>query len=134
MNNSTSKQVLIGNSKIEGEGLFAQKDFKEGEIVLDWNPNNKYLSREELQSLSDNLKRYVAIYNDKYLLIAEPERYMNHSCNPNTTSKEGIDYALKDIKVREEITGDYENEGTLAGFECKCGSENCRKSVRPRNL
>lgn len=84
-----NNEITIGASKLHGNGLFAARDFKNGEIVLGWNPNNRYLSEEEVRVLSDYQKRFIAIHNEKYLLIAEPERYMNHSCYPNTQSKNG---------------------------------------------
>jgi SET domain-containing protein len=121
--------VAVVQSKIQGRGLFAQKDFKKGEMVLDWNEKNKYLSKEEVQELSDDEKRYVALHDGKYLFIAEPERHMNHSCDPNTETKDGLDFALRDIKKGEEITGDYDKEGTLIGFSCNCRSDNCRKFI-----
>jgi SET domain-containing protein len=131
---TTNKETIVDISKLQGKGLFALKDFKKGEIVLNWNSDNKYLSKDEVENLPDDQKRYIAVHNGRYLLIAEPERYMNHSCDPNTQNKIGIDYALKDISKGEEITGDYENEGTLVGFACNCGSKNCRKVIHPRSI
>ena len=127
-------KVTVRDSGQKGRGLFATQDFKKGDLVLGWNDNNKYLSESEVEQLSEEEKRYVAIYNNKYLLIADPERYMNHSCDPNTKTENGLDYALRDIKEGEEITGDYELEGSLLGFECKCGSENCRKVVHAKKV
>ena len=37
--------VNISESQVQGNGLFAEKDFKKGDLVLDWNPKNKYLKR-----------------------------------------------------------------------------------------
>ena len=128
---SNSDRVFIKDSSIQGRGLFARRDFKKGEIVLGWSPSNKYLSEVEIKGLSGGENHYIALYNNRYLLIAEPERFMNHSCNPNTETREnGVDYALRDIEVGEEITGDYEKEGTLLGFSCNCGSLNCRGAIR----
>ena len=101
---------------------------------MGWNDNNRYLSGFETGTLSDDNKRYIAIHNGKYLLIAEPERYMNHSCDPNTKTENGFDYALRDINEGEEITGDYNLEGSLVGFECKCGSDICRKVIDSKKI
>jgi SET domain-containing protein len=130
-----STGVLVKNSGPKGRGLFAARNFKIGEIISSWNPKNKYILKEEIQNVSEEEKRYVAVYKDSYLLIAEPERYMNHSCDPNTNIDEnGVDRAVKDIQEGEEITGDYERVGTLIGFECKCGSKNCRQIIEGKKL
>src|SRR3989344_1712303 len=127
MNITSTMDITVEPSNTQGQGLFAQRDFKKGEMVLDWNPENRYLSEQEVHNLFDDEKRYIALYQGQYLLIAEPERHMNHSCDPNTETKNGLDLALRDIKKGEEITGDYEKEGTLIGFVCNCRSNNCRK-------
>jgi SET domain-containing protein len=36
-----------------------------------------------------------------------PERYVNHSDNPNTEVIDDTDVALKDINIGEEITSNY---------------------------
>lgn len=122
--------VEVRDSTIAGRGLFAKRDFVQGEVVLAWNSDNVYLSEEELASLSDELKQYVAIYNDQYLLIPAPERYMNHSCEPNTeTNDEGEDVATRDILAGEEVTGDYRRIPTLLGFVCRCGTAQCAHTI-----
>jgi len=129
------KDVIVKDSDIHGRGLFATRDFAKGETVLGWNPENKYLTEEEVEKLSDDLKPFVAIFHDKYLLIADPERYMNHSCNPNTeTADDGTDYATRDIKAGEELTGSYTRVGALMGFECKCGDGDCKEVVPSDHL
>ncbi|MGC9605576.1 MAG: SET domain-containing protein [Minisyncoccia bacterium] len=134
MNADALKGVTIKDAGVKGRGIFALRDFKKGELVLGWNKENRFLSEEEISDLPEGEKKYVALCNGKYLLISEPERYMNHSCDPNTINENGLDYALRDIKKGEEITGDYDRGGSLLGFECKCDSKNCRKVVRPRKL
>jgi hypothetical protein len=61
-----------------------------------------------------------------------PEKYINHSCNPNSYTKtiKGVRkvFAMENIKKGEEITYDYSINGYNDGtFQCNCGSENCRK-------
>lgn len=112
------------------KAVFATALIKKGEVVLEWNPNNKTLSKEEISTLPESEKPYVGIFNGQYVLIAEPGRYINHSCNPNIENKDGKDYALRDIALGEEITGDYEDGGTLIGFQCLCESTHCRKFIK----
>lgn len=127
--------VSLKDSALEGRGLFAKREYRKGDVVLGWNEANTFLTEAELAALPDALRRYVALYQGAYLLIAEPERYMNHSCDPNTrTDENGLDIALRDIHENEEITGDYTRFPTLEGFECECGSENCKKTVPAHSL
>jgi len=59
-----------------------------------------------------------------------PERFVNHSCNPNTYHKEKKDIAIRNIKKGEEITSDYSVNGINNWkIKCLCKSKNCRKIV-----
>jgi len=57
-----------------------------------------------------------------------PERYVNHSCNPNTKVNNFSDIAIRNIEIGEEITSDYSGQG-LEKFKCKYGSEDCKKII-----
>jgi SET domain-containing protein len=59
---------------------------------------------------------------NKYFLMQPPEKYVNHSCNANTTAKNKSDLAIKNIKKGEEVTSSYKN----ISFKCKCGNKNCK--------
>jgi len=124
------QNIIVKKSNIEGRGVFANKDFKKGEIVLKWNTSNK-LTKEEVDKLEKNEKKYVTFIDGVYTLIPKPERYVNHSCEPNTHVKNKCDVAIKDIKKGEEITGDY-SEDLVLGEEmnCNCKSKNCRGIIK----
>lgn len=57
----------------------------------------------------------------------------NHSCNPNIGYKNAITFiAIRDIKKGEELCFEYAfSETYFEEFECNCGSENCRKIIKP---
>ena len=117
--------VEVRESKIEGKGVFALRDFKKGERVLEWGAR-KELSEEELAALSEEeRRRYVSFKDGKYLLSGEPMRYINHSCDPNTLPKDNGDVAIRDIKAGEEITSSYRDEGVV----CNCGAANCKGAL-----
>jgi len=89
------------------------------------------LTKEEVDKLSENEKRYVAYMAGKYILMQPPARYVNHSCDANTYADNFCDIANRDIKKGEEITGDYAEEDIPGqSFECKCGSKNCRRIIK----
>jgi len=124
------KDVIVKKSKIQGRGVFANRDFRKGEVVLRWDTSKK-VTKKEFAKLSENEKRYVTFIDGVYTLIPEPERYVNHSCNPNTTVKKNCDVATKKIKKGEEITADYSED--LAPGEkmiCNCKSKNCEGIIK----
>lgn len=112
--------IEVRNSEIEGKGIFAIRDFKQGERVVEW--DRKELTEEEYQALSaEDIERYVSLKEGKHLLSMEPMRYVNHSCNPNTQPIDNGDVAIRDIKAGEEITSSYLDKKTT----CNCGEEYC---------
>lgn len=102
--------VVIKKSKIgqfeNGKGVFANRDFKKGEIVIKY--NLKPLTKDEFDKLSKEEKNFTHKHWGVIYLYSVPERYVNHTSNPNTIQdlKKKCDIAKKDIKKGEEITTD----------------------------
>ncbi len=123
-------KVSIKNSKIHGKGVFANKNFKKGEIVLHWDISNT-ITKKQLDSLSEKDKGYITNIHRKFIVMQEPEKYVNHSCNPNTKIKNFSDVAIKNIKLAEEITGDYSEDLPKGMYiKCRCNSKNCKKTIK----
>jgi SET domain-containing protein len=138
------KNVEARNSRIQGVGLFALRDFDVGEIILEYDDSDVV---RDLSSLTEHDWEFNTDFleNGKVVWQKEPERSKNHSCDPNSYDKtiDGVRklVAMRHIKSGEEITGDYVMNGYNDGtFECHCGSENCRKTYQgnffklPRDL
>lgn len=118
-------KVVVKQSSIHGKGVFATCDFKTGDIVLRWDKSN-VLTVEEFNKLTDKEKRYVCFEDDVYIKMQDPERYVNHSCDSNTTAKQFCDIATRDIKKGEEITSNYNGESPVSEkFKCDCGNPRC---------
>ena len=98
--------VIIGKGNLAGKGVYANKDFKKGEVVIKY--NLKLLAEEEFENLPESEKMFVHDHSGTSMLYSEPERYVNHSENPNTYQDliNKCDIALRDIKKGEEITSD----------------------------
>jgi len=123
-------EVMVKNSKIEGKGVFALRNFKKGEVILHWDAS-KTLLKEVSDKMSQNDKKYVSFLGGKYIIMQAPEKYVNHSCEPNTTAKNFCDIAIRDIKKEEEITADYAEElPPDTSLEYHCGSKKCRGVIR----
>lgn len=124
-----TNNVVVKESKINNKGVFAARDFKKGEAVLKWHTDS-ILTVEQVAKLPASERHYIANYaGGKFLHQQEPERYVNHSCDPNTETGEDCDIAIRDIKAGEEITSDYSKSKMLMHFECNCGSKNCKKNI-----
>ncbi|MCX6712907.1 MAG: SET domain-containing protein-lysine N-methyltransferase [Candidatus Vogelbacteria bacterium] len=120
------ENVEIKQSKIHGQGVFAVRDFRAGEVVLNWKP--KIITEQESAELSEEEKELVWRAGGKIFLMHSPERFVNFSCDPNTHSGNNCDTAIRGIIAREEITSDYNGEG-LERFKCHCGSDKCNGLV-----
>lgn len=127
-----SDKVNISKSEIHGKGVFALHDFKKGEVVLHWD-TSKTIPKNEFEAMPEKAKRYVNYLDSKYVIMQEPERYVNHSCNSNTTSQNFCDIAIKDIKKGDEITANYiEAIPPNTEMKCNCGSKNCKKIIKSK--
>lgn len=100
------KDIILGKSKIGqfDTGVFANRDFKKGEIVLKY--NLKVLSQKEFDNLPAEEKKFTHERDGVIYSYPAPERYVNHSDKPNTVQdfEIGADIAIRDIKKGEEIT------------------------------
>ncbi len=108
--------VIIKKSKIGqfDKGVYANRDFKEGEIVIRYN-NLKPLTKNEFENLPESEKQFTHKHWGVIYLYPSPARYVNHSPNPNTVQnlKERCDVATRVIKKGEEITTDATKDDTF---------------------
>jgi hypothetical protein len=102
--------VKIGKGNIQGKGIYAERDFAEGEIVIDY--NLKPLSKNEYDKLPDDEKMFTHKHWGTIYLYSVPERYVNHASRPNTFQdlNQQCDVALRRIEKGEEITTDAERD------------------------
>lgn len=102
--------ITIGTGNMGGKGVYAARDFKEGEVVMKY--TLKPLTFKELKALSP--EDYAATHNvsGQIYLYPEPARYVNHSETPNIRNdhKQQANIALRDIKTGELITVDARHD------------------------
>jgi SET domain-containing protein len=114
-------KIEVKESPVEGKGFFAKEDMGKGEVVLQFK-GLRVMNKPGIYTLQ--------ISPHKHLLIDEPWRYVNHSCDPNCGIKDKVKLvAMRDIKRGEEITFDYAMSELRMRMECRCGSPNCRKLI-----
>lgn len=125
------EKIVVKNSGIQGKGVYANKEFKKGDVVLLIDDSHVVLDPSKL---TDDQNAFDCDYlqNGKVILMQEPEKYINHSCDPSVYVKTNNEIrnviAMHDIKIGDEITYDYSMNGDNDGtFDCHCNSDNCRK-------
>jgi catechol 2,3-dioxygenase-like lactoylglutathione lyase family enzyme len=98
--------VIIGKGAMSGKGLYAARDFKKDEVVVEYELTP--ITFRELKELPP--EDYAASHNvnGQIYVYSEPARYVSHAENPNVRNDHGqhADIALRDIKAGEPITVD----------------------------
>ena len=128
-------QVL--NSQARGSGVFATRFIPKGTIVWVLSAVDRLFSIEQVAAMSpkerEDFGQVACLINEGvYLLSEDDTRFINHSCNANSLTVNGIEIslAIRDIQADEEITEDYGLYYANGGFgDCLCGSANCRRKI-----
>jgi len=121
------RKLFIGDSKLQGTGLFAGEDIKKGDVVMIWSMNCFIISEkdynEEQRKGNSIMIKTGARFIDGIFLYTDStprlENYVNHSFTPNMLYHCGICFAKKDIAAGEEVTIDYKYvlaKGDVARF------------------
>lgn len=125
-------------------GLFALKDFKKNEIVIDksaWD-ESVLISWNEFETLDADTRKKLTdfcyktdegIYAPKDINRINIEYFFNHQCDPNAyCDSDGNYIARRDINIGEEFTIDVEAsmKKTIKEFICGCGSRKCRHIIK----
>ena len=131
------KITLTEQSLIHQRGLIASETIYRGEVVWKRDPDETIIPLSEVEQWSKEKQEefiWVAYQcsPDEYILPKGIDRYMNHSCDPNTwwIDDETL-VANRQIQAGEEVTYDYATSDISMDFqmECKCGSPSCRGIV-----
>jgi hypothetical protein len=105
-------QVIIGKGDLAGKGVYANRNFKKDEVVIQYHLLT--LTEQEYQQLPESERMFTHLHWGQTKLYFEPERYVNHSDYPNTYQDltKQCDIALRDINKGEMITGDATKDDT----------------------
>lgn len=152
-NRNYYKNLKVKKSN-NGLGLFANKDFKKGEIILEF--IGKIISSQEINKIKNKKERKkiddYSLQIDKNIFLLGTGKnkknyddFINHSCDPNSYifiyGNKVLLVALKKIKKGEEITYDYSTTmyNDPWSIRCNCHSKICRGYIKefrylPQNI
>lgn len=120
--------LILKEFEGKGEGVYTNRTFKKGEIVITGVIEKK---------LDKNHSHASQVGENEYVFHSGLISKVNHSCEPNCgirLNRTGAhDFvAMRDIADCEEITFDYAMRNYGIDYfpkECMCGSDGCRGSI-----
>jgi hypothetical protein len=129
--------IVAQDHTIHEKGLVATALIPCGAIVWQFDAGCRCVPCAEVSTWPEAEQeafRLVAFQCDAshYAVCEGIDRYMNHSCDPNTWWSDDLTLvARRDIAPGEEVTCDYATFETAVPFRmaCECGSPRCRRAV-----
>ena len=124
--------VELGRSPIHRTGVFATRRYAAGDRVLPIDDSRVVSEQWPLDSDKGELDHHQDYLGHCVVLMREPERHINHSCEPNAYVKtfDALRWvvAYRDIAPGDEVTYDYcINSYGNEEWECACGHARCRR-------
>jgi hypothetical protein len=128
-------EIEIGRSPIHGFGMFAGRDFEQGESLSI--VGGSVMSDDEFRRFVSTAKSFNAIQIDELLHLVElpeatarSEGSLNHHCDSNLWMLDQVTLAARGpITAGSELTVDYAlftTSGVWLSGPCQCGSRLCR--------
>ncbi|KAK4533719.1 hypothetical protein CCYA_CCYA18G4601 [Cyanidiococcus yangmingshanensis] len=142
---SRERLLRFFRSGIHGYGLWALEDIPSGEYIIEYRGE---LVRSAVADLRERAYRQQGM-GDSFMFridadtvvdathIGSVARFVNHSCDPNSTARivqlggspHILFYSRRAISIGEEITYDYHfdvEDDAAEKIPCMCGAPNCR--------
>jgi uncharacterized protein len=147
--------ITVTDSPIHGRGVFAKKDIKKGECIIEYKGQRiswkKALERHPHDPDQPNHTFYFSLSNGKVIdgkVRGNEAKWINHACQPNCKATE-FDikndklrvylFAAKNIKAGDELFYDYNLEvdgkktkALKRDYLCRCGKKKCRGTMLSR--
>jgi hypothetical protein len=147
-NPARKPKVIVRTSGVHGRGVYAGRDFKKGERIIEYKGEVITWREADRRPPSDpddpNHTFFFSLDDGKHVIDANVDgnaaRWINHSCAPNceTEEDEGRVFieAKRNIKAGEELFYDYclfiDERITPAikkQYRCLCGAKDCRGTL-----
>lgn len=107
---SPMDDVVVGTGDLAGKGVYASRDFDQGEVVVSY--RLLPLTSAEYDALPESERLFVHSYGGRRYLYPSPACFVNHSDDPSCYQdfEDGCDIALRPISKGEAITIDATQE------------------------
>ena len=144
-------RIAVKTSKIHGKGVFAAKDLKKGDPIIEYKGERiswKLAEKRHPHDPKDPNHTFYFSLEDGRCIDAKyggnSARWINHSCKPNCEAREDsfngeprvFIYAKRALKADEELFYDYALgiDGRITkqmkkDYECRCGAKKCRGTM-----
>ncbi len=126
--------IEVQPSAIDGLGVFAVRAFRAGDRIAKVNIVREITTETPIREDLGERVEHCSYPDGKVVLVAFPERHVNHSCDPNGYEcfEGDTSYLVArcGIRAHEEITIDYNiniTEGTA--WPCHCRANRCGGEV-----
>jgi SET domain-containing protein len=124
-------EVAVRESEIGGLGVFTLEHLQAGQVVREFKLEREITPESPLRPERGERSEHCPLIDGRFYLVANPDRYFNHSCDPTVYLRFGTEridvVALHDIEAGHELTVDYliNNPGGDS-WPCHCGAQRCR--------
>lgn len=122
--------ITVAPSRIEGLGIFAARDFADGEQIRQINVVREITLEQPLRTDLGERADHCDYPDGRVVLLGFPDRHVNHSCDPNAcvAYAGGVPWfvARRTIGLGDEVTIDYNiNISGGTAWPCRCGAARC---------
>ena len=124
-------EVIVRDSPTGGLGVFTLEPLAASQIVRKFEIEREVTAEAPLRPEQGERSEHCPEINGRFYLVAIPDRYLNHSCEPNVYLRYRPDsievVALSEIPADRELTLDYLiNNAGGDSWPCHCGAPRCR--------
>ena len=125
--------IKVAKSQIDGQGAYALQRIPARKKIGDL--GGVIITIREARRITAQTKRVAMVEFDNGEALnasvnSNELRYINHSCDPNTymrlTHRRVEFYALRPIRLNEELTCNYGETHHDGKLPCQCGAKNCK--------
>lgn len=137
-----TRKVVAKKSALHGRGLFAARDLKAGERLIEYT-GIRYGRGEYPELGADGVTKFLGLSDGTGIDGTGWAALANHSCEPNCELQEERRprgkltawlVALRDIRKGEELLWDYRldirsRRAAFRDWACRCGAARCRGTM-----
>ena len=124
-------EIAVRPSHVGERGVFTLEHLQAHQIVCEFRLGREVTAESPLRPEFDERPEHCPLIDGHFYLVPPPERYLNHSCDPNVFLRFGTErievVARREVSADSELAIDYliNNQGGDS-WPCRCGATRCR--------